>query len=450
VTTAKEGPRSLSDSAAKTSSENHAEPVVDSPVVLPDLDTVAAPRVELTGESDWPRGFSERHRDYLTKRGATPGVVAAADVRSFDLDPSLPGPQARKCLGQSVTRWLDQNANATRLDGGAMKALRGTAGDDDDGGVDSHGGGIGFPLTHVDGTTAAPQVRLDSPAPAKDGKARKFVGPKSASLADAHLTLAVDTAPWWVSAEWLDDPRVPVVVTEGPTRALAIVAAAAREGVAVIPAILPGVWQGVETQRTSGGTTIGRALHPDLARLVIPRRTFLLAFDADVIGKRPVRDALEATAYCLEGAGAEPALVAVPPLVNDDAKTGLDDALGAGHTLVDIVASAGPLADLPPIEEPAKEDADDGRDSPTDPYAIYPADPVRRTPRPGSRCSTWAPGLVLGSRCSQRPGHHGALGRAHTSDALTPLQPAPDHHGNDDGIGKDQCWRAPRRTRSRR
>src|SRR5215203_1840762 len=76
----------------------------------------------------------------------------------------------------------------------------------------------------------------------------------------------------------LDDPTVPLLVTEGVKKA----DAAACTGLACVA--LPGVWSWRGTNSHGGKTAI-----PDLQDVALNGRRVILAFDSDVTRKKPVR-----------------------------------------------------------------------------------------------------------------------------------------------------------------
>ena len=263
---------------------------------------------------------------YLETRGVTPTVAAAADYRSFDSASDLRKHLDDAHLGVRFPRTVTARARA---------------------------GGLLIPWTHYDGTTAAPQIRLHDPREV-DGRTLKFETPPAEACQKVGLTPGVDVPRYWVTDAMIADPAVPLLITEGAVKGAAIVSAAIREDVAVIPAAVMGVWNGVHTTRTGRGVVTGRTLHPDLS--VCRGRDVFIAYDCDTLTKPQVRDALEVLADLLEDAGATAVHVMTPPMVSDDPSTGIDDALAAGHTLAGMAADAVPLSDLPPVATPESGD----------------------------------------------------------------------------------------------
>lgn len=319
------------------------------PITLPPLASVEAPLIDLMA-GEVPAGTSvadlldDPHAAYAEARGVTEAAAAAAGWRS-----------AADAAG--LREVLDAQGYPGRLRYGRPVTAR------------LGGDGLGAlvcPRWHPDGTPGVPQIRLDDPRTGEGGRTVKWETPSTTATDAAGLTATASAPTWWAPQSWMSDPAVPVIVSEGETRVLAVAAAAAREGVAAVPVSVTGVWNAVTTSRSSTGVVISRSLLPDLAALALPGRTVIVSFDHDAVTKRSVRDALEALAALLEAEGAR-VLVMVPPMVGDDLATGLDDALAAGHGLAEMVATAAPMADLPPLEEKGKGKGD-GDDEPADPY----------------------------------------------------------------------------------
>ena len=265
--------------------------------------------------------------DYLETRGVTPTVAVAAGYRSFD-------------SAADLRKRLDADHGGVRFPRAVTARAR--------------AGGLLIPWTHHNGSTAAPQIRLHDPRTV-EGRTIKFETPTTQACQKVGLTPCVDVPRYWVTGAMIADPAVPLLITEGAVKGAAVVSAAIREDVAVIPAAVMGVWNGVHTTRTSGGVVTGRTLHPDLAALSAGRAVFI-AYDADALTKPQVRDALEVLVDLLEASGAQSVRVMTPPMVGDDPSTGIDDALAAGHTLTDMAADAVPLSDLPPVAEAGQGD----------------------------------------------------------------------------------------------
>lgn len=153
----------------------------------------------------------------------------------------------------------------------------------------------------------------------------------------------------------INNPRVPLIFTEGVKKLLAWETLARRQGVRplrygtdsarriAMPAVvnLTGVW-GWRGANPDGGTGI-----PLLALDRIPMagadaepkarfpRLVILAFDSDAMEKPGVHDALSQLRAYLMKRGAEVAVMYLP--APDGEKVGLDDFLAAGHSLQDAL-----------------------------------------------------------------------------------------------------------------
>lgn len=325
------------------------------PIALPPLSSVEAPLVDLVPESV-PAGtalshtLDDTHAAYAAARGVTERAALTAGWRSAD-------------DAEGLREILDAQTYPGRLRYGRRVVGR----------IKDGAGALMCPRWHPDGTPGVPQIRPDDPREGEGERAVKWETPAGSATEKAGLTATASAPTWWAPQSWMHDPAVPVIISEGETRVLATAAAAARAGVAIVPVSVTGVWNAIVTSKSSTGTVISRALLPDLAALALPGRTVIVSYDHDTVLKRSVRDALEALAALLEAQGAY-VRVLIPPMVGDDPATGLDDALAAGHGLVDMIGTAVPMADLPPLEEKSDGGADE---APADPY-----DSVRVPDRP--------------------------------------------------------------------
>ena len=120
----------------------------------------------------------------------------------------------------------------------------------------------------------------------------------------------------------LDDPTVPLWVTEGCKKADSAVCA----GLACVA--LAGVWSWIGANGHGGKTAVA-----DWHDIALNGRPVVLAFDSDAVRKRSVRQALDQLAGYLAAKGATVRYLHLP--YDDDAKTGLDDYL-AGHTVEEL------------------------------------------------------------------------------------------------------------------
>lgn len=144
----------------------------------------------------------------------------------------------------------------------------------------------------------------NTPLDTKTGKPRKYFSPSQDPL--APLFLEVESADYWQDNQ--NTPAVPIVITEGAKKAGAVLTA----GYACIS--IPGV---------STGGKHGR-LKPELKSFCQYGRTIYLAFDRDIIQKKPVQQALHNLGRMLTAEG---------PMVHvlewADAHKGIDDWLAS-------------------------------------------------------------------------------------------------------------------------
>ncbi|WP_373525085.1 VapE domain-containing protein [Nostoc sp.] len=161
------------------------------------------------------------------------------------------------------------------------------------------------PLTG-ENTLEGIQVKPDTAPIDKKGKYQKYIGTTGASTAPLFLNTGIEDF-WKLIRE---DKSLPILITEGAKKAAA--------GLTLeIPTIsIPGV----STCRKNG------RLHYWLEAFAGFGRTFYLAFDADVIEKRPVQYALISLARDLSATGSKVMIIALPP--SPDIK-GMDDFIAA-------------------------------------------------------------------------------------------------------------------------
>ncbi len=160
------------------------------------------------------------------------------------------------------------------------------------------------PLTG-ENTLEGVQVKPDTPTSDKKGKPQKYIGATGANTAPLFLNTGIEN--FWKAI--IEDKSQPVIITEGAKKAGA--------GLALgIPTIsLPGV----TTCRKNG------RLHYWLEAFAGFGRTFYLAFDADIIEKRPVQYALISLARDLSATGSKVMIVTLPSLE----LKGMDDFIAA-------------------------------------------------------------------------------------------------------------------------
>jgi hypothetical protein len=170
--------------------------------------------------------------------------------------------------------------------------------------------GLLVPQLRKDGSTWGYQYRPDVPRNNGNGKPVKYETPM-------NQRNGIDVPPG--VGPLLDDPTVPLLVTEGVKKA----DAAACAGLACVA--LPGVWSWRGQNGHGGKTAIA-----DWHDVALNDRRVVLAFDSDVTRKKSVRTALDQIAGYLASKGAAIEYLHLPD--NGDGKTGLDDYLAAGHT----------------------------------------------------------------------------------------------------------------------
>ncbi|MGI8578869.1 MAG: DUF3854 domain-containing protein [Nocardioidaceae bacterium] len=209
--------------------------------------------------------------------------------------------------------------------------------------------GLLVPQLRPDGSTWGYQYRPDSPR-LRDGKPVKYETPTGQRN-------GIDVPPG--VGPQLDDPSIPLWVTEGVKKA----DAAAVNGLCCVA--LPGVWSWVG----KGGVVV-----PDWRDIVLDGRRVVLAFDSDVTRKRAVRSALDALAGYLSTRGAKVEYLHLPD--DDAAKCGLDDYLTAGNVVADLWRLVRP-------DPPAVAD-------------VQPATTVDGSPPPGPVAGTTTP-VILSS-----------------------------------------------------
>ena len=179
--------------------------------------------------------------------------------------------------------------------------------------------GLLVPLLRKDGSVWGYQYRPDSPRLNGANRAVKYETP-------AGQRAGLDVPPGVGSR--LDDPKVPLLVTEGTRKA----DSAWSHGLACVA--LPGVWSWRGTNLVGGKTAL-----PEWHDVALNGRRVVLAFDSDVTTKRQVRAALTALAGYLESKGAKVEYLHLPD--DDPGKTGLDDWI-ATHDAADLWALVRP------------------------------------------------------------------------------------------------------------
>jgi len=187
--------------------------------------------------------------------------------------------------------------------------------------------GLLVPQLRPDGSTWGYQYRPDSPR-LRDGKPVKYETPVSQRN-------GIDVPPG--VGPQLDDPSIPLWVTEGVKKA----DAAAVNGLCCVD--VAGVWSWRGTSLTGGKVAL-----PEWHDIALNGRRVVLAWDSDVVRKKAVHGALAALAAYLTTKGAKVEYLHLPD--DDAAKTGIDDYLAAGHTADDLWKLVRPEA--PAVVEP--------------------------------------------------------------------------------------------------
>lgn len=136
--------------------------------------------------------------------------------------------------------------------------------------------GLLIPMLRKDGSRWGYQYRADNPAPGRQ---------KYETLTNQRN--GIDVPPG--VGPMLDDPSIPLFITEGVKKA----DAGAIAGLCIIA--LPGVWNWRGTNGKGGKVAVA-----DWDDIALNGRRFILAFDSDVVVKKSVQDALKALAAYLE------------------------------------------------------------------------------------------------------------------------------------------------------
>ena len=193
--------------------------------------------------------------------------------------------------------------------------------------------GLLVPQLRKDGSTWGYQYRPDSPR--LNGK-----GPVKYETPTGQRN-GIDVPPG--VGPLLDDPNVPLFITEGVKKADAAVVA----GLACVA--LPGVWSWRGRNGSGGKTAVA-----DWHDIALDGRRVVLAFDSDVTAKQSVRRALDELAGYLASKGAAVEYAHLPEL--GDGKCGLDDYLAA-HSVEELwtLVRPDPPAVVEAIPEPPAE-----------------------------------------------------------------------------------------------
>lgn len=197
-----------------------------------------------------------------------------------------------------------------------------------------------IPLWNVHGELAGYQCKPDSPR-IRNGKALKYETP-------AGMKMLIDVPP--AIRHLIGNPKLPLWITEGVKK----VDRAAAAGLCCVG--LLGVWNWRGSNADGGMTALA-----DWESIALRGRTVVIAFDSDVMTKRPVLAAMSRLREFLKSRGAEVQVCLLPPGPAGE-KTGLDDYFVRGGTVQDLMQFV--QSDLPHVAgddaEPEYVAKDDG------------------------------------------------------------------------------------------
>jgi len=177
--------------------------------------------------------------------------------------------------------------------------------------------GILIPIYSPGGENNRCQYRPDRPRTNTKGKAIKYETPQGSGLCiDVPRRCQAD----------IGNPNVPLFVTEGIKKGDAL----ATKGACAIA--LLGVW-GFVGRNPQGGVTV----LPDWRYIALSNRRVFIAYDSDVVLKRPVQQALDTLAGLLERKGAD--VYAIFLSSENGSKVGIDDFL-LKHSLDEAIRLA--------------------------------------------------------------------------------------------------------------
>jgi hypothetical protein len=178
----------------------------------------------------------------------------------------------------------------------------------------------------------SPDIRYDSKGTPKLD--RKYLSPPGSP----NMLYFVPDTP----ATWLEDPDLPIVITEGEKKTIALTRLAwhdvsdASERPRFLAIGLAGVWNWQGKIGTEGGPHGQRVnvkgVIPDLGRIRLTDRRVTIAYDSDAKTNESVRAARTELARHLTHERGAQVYAADVPAVDDSKKTGIDD----------LLASAGP------------------------------------------------------------------------------------------------------------
>jgi hypothetical protein len=175
-----------------------------------------------------------------------------------------------------------------------------------------------IPVWNVSGEIATYQIRPDEPRMV-DGEPIKYETPSGARM-------VLDVPP--PAREWIPSPERPLFLTEGVRKA----DAAVSHGLCCLAVL--GVWNWRGTNPHGG-----KAALPDWEYIAVKAREVYVCFDSDVMLKPQVHEAMARLKAFLEHRGARVSLIYLPH-GEGGSKVGLDDFLGTGHSVEDLLSLA--------------------------------------------------------------------------------------------------------------
>lgn len=290
-------------------------------------------------EDDWPSDLAPHDRAYLRNRAVAPRVAAARGVRTIATYDDLErfsvargwGPTWEATAGRRVVTHIgvrDQMSLRTE-DGQSNSAMLIPL----------------FSATDPD-TPQVHQIKLVMPRPRIDDTGSPHGVLKFDLPIGVKRDVGVGSLPADVHPSLQDDGRCPMVWTEGQAKGDAILSAALREGLDVLPVTFTGVTMPFH----AAGKPENPGRKPKLTRAItetlpLAGRVVYLCWDADWRTNRNVTKALMTTGELLEDSGAIVFVVDVP-MVGNDTKTGVDDYLadaldnGVEVSLAPLLAAA--------------------------------------------------------------------------------------------------------------
>ncbi len=189
-------------------------------------------------------------------------------------------------------------------------------------------------------------LRPDKPRLDNSGSKVKYEHP-------AGVPLCLDVLPCYREA--LQDPTIPIWITEGAKKADAL---ASAFGPAIVPININGVWGWRRKYKDGSSFPLD-----DFEAVAWDGRPVVLAFDNDVTRKPEVQQALRALTKHLKGEGASVRVLVLP---DDGEKLGVDDALAGGMTPSELI---GLVQDMDALQPKAVHQAPEPSCRPLPAYA---------------------------------------------------------------------------------